>query len=195
MQNLASLSIFALAAALTPGPNNTLLMLSGAKWGFKATLPLLLGIVFGFPLLVFAVGMGLGGVFRSWPVLHTVLKVVCFGLLLALAWKIARAGGPSEKSSRHPVGFLAGAALQWVNPKAWMMAVSALAVYVPVGQPPLRPVLIVITVFFLTAIPSSLTWAVFGTTLTRFLNTPRRAAIFNVTMAVLLVASMLWSFI
>lgn len=191
MQNLVSLSIFALAAGFTPGPNNTLLMLSGARWGFKATLPLLLGIVFGFPLMVFAVGMGLGGVFRAWPVLHTVLKVACFAYLLAMAWRIARSGGPSHGENPHrPNGFFTGAALQWINPKAWMMAVSALAVYVPVGQPPLRPVLGVVAVFFVTSIFSALAWLGFGTSLSGFLSTPRRVTVFNITMAILLVASM-----
>lgn len=191
-QNYAPLAVFAAAAAFTPGPNNTLLMLSGVNWGFRRALPLLLGIVTGFPLMVFAVGMGLGRAFMAWPALRIALEIACFAYLLLLAWKVARSGGPgSGDALAKPLGFMNGVLFQWVNPKAWMMAISAFTVYVPLGSAPFKPVLGVVAVFFFTGIPSALTWLLFGMALTRFLNTPRRVRVFNIAMAVLLVASML----
>jgi threonine/homoserine/homoserine lactone efflux protein len=181
---------FAFVAGITPGPNNALLMLSGAHWGFRATLPLFLGIVLGFPLMFFAVGMGLGNAFKTWPVLHLVLKVVSVAYLLWLAWSLARAGSPDIASGQaKPVSFLGAAGLQWVNPKAWLIAVSVMSVYVPVGAPPLPAVLSIMLVLFLVAIPCALTWLLFGTAVAGFLTNPRRVFVFNLTMALFLVLS------
>ena len=190
--NLLPLIGFTFVAGITPGPNNTLLMLSGAHWGFRATLPLLLGIVTGFPIMFFAVGIGLGGVFTTWPVLHTILKVASVVYLLVLAWKIAHAPSPAveAKDKPKPVGYMAAAGLQWVNPKAWLIAVSAMSVYVPVGMPPLIPVLAITAVFFTLAIPCALVWLFFGKAVAHFLTSPRRVLIFNLTMAILLVLSL-----
>ena len=182
---------FTFVSSITPGPNNTLLLLSGAHWGFRKSLPLMLGIPVGFSLFLFAVGMGLGNAFAAWPALHTVLKAVSIGYLLFLAWKLARAGSPNkaESKSARPVSFGAAVALQWINPKAWLMAVSAMSVYVPVGAPPLVPVLIVTAVFVLVALPALLTWFFFGRTVSRFLTNPRRVLAFNLLMALLLLGS------
>jgi threonine/homoserine/homoserine lactone efflux protein len=184
---------FAFVASITPGPNNTLLMISGANWGFRASLPLLLGVVTGFLVMLFAVGMGLGGAFEAWPFLHQVLKWACFAYLLVLAWKVARSGGSASGDGRaaKPLSFLSAATFQWINPKAWIMSVSALAVYVPVGAPHASAVLKICLVFLIVGSPCCLSWCLGGSALSRFLRTPRRVRIFNVTMAVLLVASML----
>ena len=201
MNELFPLIAFGFVAGVTPGPNNTLLMISGANWGFRATLPLLSGIVLGFPLMIFAIGMGLNGVFVAWPVLHTVLKVVGVAYMLVLAWKVARSGGPNRHDSREsgeegrtkkrPLNFFMAVALQWVNPKGWMIAVTATSVYLPSGNHTLGMVSRLALVFLLLAIPCSLVWCVFGTALARFLDTGRRIRVFNATMAVLLVLSLI----
>lgn len=183
---------FALVTAFTPGPNNTMLMISGANWGVAPSVPHMLGITIGFPVMVFAVGMGLGGVFEAYPVLHEILKYGSFLYLLYLAWKLARAGRHDTDGNRQgkPMSFLAAALFQWVNPKAWMMAVSAMALYVPAGSAILPAVLLLAAIFALTSLPSAATWCLFGTAISRFLDSDRRVAVFNAGMAALLVLSM-----
>ncbi len=183
---------FAFVTAFTPGPNNTMLMISGANFGLSRSLPHMLGISLGFPLMVLAVGLGLGGVFETYPMAHQILTYVAFAYLLFLAWKLAFAGRVDGEGVRvgKPMSFIAAALFQWVNPKAWIMAVSALALYVAPNDAPVAAVSRVAFAFALTAFPSTLVWCLFGTAISRYLDSDRRVAIFNVTMALLLVASM-----
>lgn len=199
MQSFLPMLVFAFVTSITPGPNNTLVMLTAANWGFRASLPVFFGVVSGFLLMVFAVGIGLGEVFARWPVLHTVLKWVCFAWLLLLAWKIARAGRPATDggSKAKPLSFFQVAAFQWVNPKAWMMAIGAIALFVPIGAPggadplmPVLPVLRILLAFTVGGAPCVLAWGLFGLGIARFLTSPVRVAVFNGIMAVLLVLSM-----
>jgi threonine/homoserine/homoserine lactone efflux protein len=182
---------FTFVSSVTPGPNNTLLMLSGAHWGFRKSLPLLLGIPVGFSLFLFAVGMGLGKAFAAWPALHMILKIVSVAYLSWLAWKLARAGSPNgpEFKDAKPVSFWGAVALQWINPKAWLMSVGSMSIFVPSGVPPLKPVLTVTGVFVVVALPALLLWFFFGAAASRFLTNSRRVTVFNVLMAVLLVLS------
>jgi threonine/homoserine/homoserine lactone efflux protein len=192
MQPFFPMLVFAFVTSITPGPNNTLVMMTAANWGFRASFAVFLGVVSGFLLMVFAVGIGLGEVFARWPLLHTVLKWVCFAWLLVLAWKIARAGQPkTDGSVARPLSFFQIAAFQWVNPKAWMMAVGAIALFVPVGSESVAPVLRVLLAFTVGGAPCVLAWGVFGLGIARFLTSPRRVTVFNVSMAVLLVLSMI----
>jgi threonine/homoserine/homoserine lactone efflux protein len=193
MQPLLPMLAFAFATSITPGPNNTLVMMTAANWGFRASLPVFLGVVSGFLLMVFAVGLGLGGLFVAWPAAHAVLKWACFAWLLVLAWRIARAGRPTfdGAAGARPLSFAAIVAFQWVNPKAWMMAVGAIALFVPVGAESLAPVLRVLLAFVVAGAPCVLAWALFGVWIARFLTSPRRVAVFNAGMAVLLVLSMI----
>jgi threonine/homoserine/homoserine lactone efflux protein len=188
--DLLPLAGFAFVSSITPGPNNTLLMLSGAHWGFRKSLPLVLGIFLGFSFMLFLVGTGLGNAFRAWPLLHLVLKGVSVVYLLWLAWKLARAGSPdgSGPGEARPLSFLAAASMQWINPKAWFMAVTAMSVYVPVNAPPSVP-LFVTAWFMLAGFPCCLAWFFFGTALKRFLTNPLRVKAFNFLMALLLLAS------
>jgi len=198
MQSLLPILAFAFATSITPGPNNTLVMMTAANWGFRASLPVFCGVVTGFLLMVFAVGLGLGSLFTTWPVLHVILKWACFAWLLVLAWKIARAGKPDianqalEGMERaRPLSFLQLVAFQWINPKAWLMAIGAIALFVPEGSNSLVPVLRVLVAFVIGGAPCVLVWALFGLALARFLTSPARVRVFNVTMAVLLVLSMI----
>jgi threonine/homoserine/homoserine lactone efflux protein len=200
MPPLLPILAFAFATSITPGPNNTLVMMTAANRGFRASLPVFGGVVSGFLLMVFAVGMGLGSLFSAWPVLHVVLKWVCFAWLLMLASRIARAGKPdvdgraAASPKDRPLTFLQLVAFQWINPKAWLMAIGAIALFVPEGLKASETVLAVLRVllaFILGGAPCVLAWGLFGLALARFLTSPARVRVFNVTMAVLLVASMI----
>jgi len=131
---LPALVLFAVAASFTPGPNTLMLAASGANHGFRRSLPHMLGITLGFPALLLSVALGLGVVFRGWPLLHEILKIGGAGYLLYLAWRIARAGSPdSGDAGGRPLRFFEAVAFQWVNIKAWMMAVTTISAFTTVG--------------------------------------------------------------
>ncbi len=190
LELLVALALFAFVSSITPGPNNVMLLASGVNFGFRRTVPHMLGIGIGHAFMVVVVGLGLAGVFAAWPPARLVLQIVSAAYLLWLAWKIAHAVSPdaSTKSGR-PMTFLQAAAFQWVNPKAWTMALGAIALYAP-GQD-LAAVLIVAGVFAAVNLPSVSVWAGMGVMLSRALRDPVWLRRFNRTMAVLLVAS-LW---
>jgi threonine/homoserine/homoserine lactone efflux protein len=182
---------FAFASSITPGPNNLMLMASGANYGFRRTLPHMLGISLGHSFMVTMVGIVLLQVFDLYPVLNTVLKVLSVAYMLWLAWKIANAVPPSaNKVEGKPFTFLQAAAFQWVNPKAWFMAITAISGYAPENLGIVGGSLVVATVFACTNFPAITIWATLGVQLRRFLGTAKRLRAFNVTMAILLVSSL-----
>ncbi|MBB5755044.1 LysE family translocator [Prosthecomicrobium pneumaticum] len=193
METFLSMLGFALVTTATPGPNNMMVMISGANFGLRRSVPHILGIAVGFPVMLLGVGLGLGAVFTAFPLLHAVLKYVAFAWLLYLAWKLARAGRPdvSGAAAAKPLSFLAAAGFQWVNPKAWMMGLSAATLYLPEGQDPLLPLAVLVGLFILATAPICTVWCLFGTAIARLLGTPGRIAAFNWTMAALLVVSMI----
>ena len=168
-----------------------MLMASGANFGFRSTIPHLLGVTGGFFLLVVAVGLGLGGLFAAYPALHDVLAVAGGFYLLWLAWKIAtsRGLGTGEAGAR-PQTFLQAAAFQWVNPKAWAMALGAVTAYAPQDNY-VANILVVSAVFAAINLPCVASWTGFGVGLRRFLDRPAVLRFFNVGMAILLVLSLL----
>lgn len=188
---LLALVAFVFVATGTPGPNNLMVMASGANFGFRRTLPHILGIAIGFGGMVMLVGLGLMRVFDAVPQIHVWLKVASVLYLLWLAWKIAHAAPPADRteSAGRPLTFLQAAAFQWVNPKAWTMALTAFTVYAPDRSLP--TILLIGLTFGLVAVPLTGTWTGLGQQLRRFLTSPRRLRVFNWTMAALLVAS-LW---
>ncbi|SHG07182.1 Threonine/homoserine/homoserine lactone efflux protein [Kaistia soli DSM 19436] len=192
MQQWLALLGFAFVTAFTPGPNNAMLMISGANFGFARSVPHMLGVSIGFPVMVLAVGLGLGGVLEAYPLVHRILAYVAFAYLVYLAWKLAFAGRVDGEGIRvgKPMSFVAAALFQWVNPKAWIMAVSALALYVPPNEAALTSSSRVALAFALAAFPSTVVWCLFGKAISHYLDSDRRIAIFNGTMAVLLVVSM-----
>jgi len=184
-----ALAAFAFVTSVTPGPNNLMLMASGANFGVRRTVPHALGVAIGFAVMVLLVGVGLVGLFEAFPVSYTVLKVVSVAYLLYLAWKIATASGLGEKSvAGKPITFLQAAAFQWVNPKAWSMALTAVTVYA--GSRSFEAVGLVALVFGVINLPSTGAWAIVGGQMKRLLTDPVRLRTFNVVMAVLLVASL-----
>lgn len=187
---LIALLGFAFVTSVTPGPNNMMLLASGVNFGFRRTLPHMLGISVGHSLMVFLVGMGLAGAFKAWPPALVVLKLASVGYMLWLAWKIAHSAAPGEgRAAARPMTFLQAAAFQWVNPKAWAMALGAVAAYVP--EPSLMAYASVALVFSAVNLPSVSVWAGAGQAVRRWLEGPGRLQAFNWTMAVLLVLS-LW---
>ena len=186
---LIALLAFAFVTSVTPGPNNMMLLASGVNFGFRRTVPHMLGISLGHALMVFLVGMGLAGVFEAVPVLHSVLKVLSVAYMLWLAWKIAHAAAPEGGTAQgQPFRFWQAAAFQWVNPKAWAMALGAVSAYVPGGD--LHGVALVAAVFCVVNLPSVSLWAAMGEAARLWLAQPQRLRVFNWTMAALLVASL-----
>lgn len=182
---------FSFVSSVTPGPNNIMLLTSGVNFGFKRTLPHMFGIAFGFGVLLLAVGFGLKEVFEEFPQVQLVIKILGAAYLLYLAWNIANSG-PVEvgEASSKPMTFMAAALFQWVNPKAWVMAITAMTVYT--GQPDFTTsVFIVCFAFVVINFPSVSIWCGFGVWLRELLRDPKKLKVFNISMALLLVAS-LW---
>ncbi len=189
---LIALMGFAFASSVTPGPNNLMVMASGANYGLRRTVPHVLGISLGHAFMVWMVGVVLLQVFDSYPALNLILKVLSTAYMLWLAWKIANAVPPEAKEvTGKPFTFLQAAAFQWVNPKAWFMAITAISAYAPQDRNIAIGALIVATAFAATNLPAVTIWAWIGVQVRRWLGTARRLRVFNVTMAVLLVGS-LW---
>ncbi|WP_299846507.1 LysE family translocator [uncultured Roseovarius sp.] len=187
---LTALFAFALVTVITPGPNNLMLMASGANFGFRRTLPHMLGIGIGFPTMIFLVGIGVMQVFDLWPLSYTILKIFSVTYLLYLAWKIANAAPPKNTQAEgKPLTFLQSAAFQWVNPKAWSMALSAITLYASGRDLP--AVLWVAGVYVCVSFLSTTGWTVLGQQMRRLLTNPARLRIFNTLMALLLVATLI----
>jgi len=188
--SLGPLAVFVLVTSITPGPNNTMLTASGLNHGFRQTIPHMLGVAIGFVVMVALMGIGLGGIFDKLPLLYVILKYVSALYLLWLAWKIATSGtGASRIGSARPFGFLQAAGFQWVNPKAWVMAVSIVSAYTP-RQDFLFNLLVACLVCLIVNLPTVSFWAGFGAVMRRWLTRPVILRGFNVGMALLLVASL-----
>ena len=182
---------FAVTSSVTPGPNNVMVTASGANYGFRRTLPHMTGITAGFPVMVLAIGFGLGAVFERYPMVHIVMRWVGALYILYLAWKIANAREAGEgAASGRPLTVLQGALFQWINPKGWVMAVSAVSSYTTVGGDIMIEIPLIAAVFGAVCFPSVALWAGFGVGLRRWLRSPKALAIFNISMAALLVASL-----
>lgn len=188
-ETLPALALFAFVTSVTPGPNNLMLMASGANFGFRRSIPHMLGVALGFVVMAFVVGVGLAGLFATHPGFVTALEIASVIYMLWLAWKIAHAAAPAERAAGgRPITFLQAAAFQWVNPKAWAMALTAVTVYAP--ERTVLAVALVALIFGVVNLPSVSVWTVLGREVRRFLTTGRRLVAFNWTMAVLLVASL-----
>ncbi len=190
-QTMLALSLYTVVTSITPGPNNMMVLASGVNFGFRRTVPHILGISAGFAVMIVLMGTGLGAVFEVYPWLNSVLRWVGGGYLLYLAWKIARSNAPDapDGAAGKPLGFVGAAAFQWVNPKAWVMALGAVATYLP-AHPSLSSVATVALLMAAINAPCVGVWAAFGVGLRRFLTEPSRLRVFNVTMAGLLVLSL-----
>ena len=190
-ETLIALALYALVTSVTPGPNNLMLLASGVNFGFRQTIPHMLGIALGFTAMVALVGFGLGAVLTLFPVVFNVLRVLALVYMVWLSWKLASSGSlGSGDAKARPMTFIEAALFQWINPKAWAMALTATTLYTVPDMYYLSVILVAGT-FGVINLPSVSCWAGFGVALRGFLSVPARLRIFNVGMAVLLLLSTL----
>jgi threonine/homoserine/homoserine lactone efflux protein len=188
---LIALISFCFVSTITPGPNNMMLLSSGATFGLRRTVPHILGIAGGCAVMVLVLGWSLAGIAAHLPLLYTVLHIAAAGYLLWLAWRIATSAGPHDAGARgRPFGVLDAAAFQWVNPKAWAMVLGAVATFARPGHIALD-VPIIAAVLLVVGLPCITLWAGSGLALKRVLRHPRLLRVFNVGMAAVLIASIL----
>lgn len=195
MSLFLSMAAFALAASISPGPVNLLALSSGARHGFRASMGHVSGATFGFTLLLLLTGLGLNQVLDRWPVLTTAIQWAGVAFLLFMAYRLATDDGRLEpgEASRGP-SMLGGAAMQWLNPKAWLAAVAGMGAFAAEGDA--RLVWQFAAIYFVICYGSIACWAYAGTFLRAYLNRPQGVRVFNGLMAVLLVgcaAYLLWS--
>jgi threonine/homoserine/homoserine lactone efflux protein len=188
---LGPLALFAAVMTLTPGPNVVLVTACGANFGFRRTIPQMLGITLGFGLMVVMAGFGIAGLVRAEPRLHMLLKIAGAAYLVYLAWRIARAEAANGGAQRtKPIGFFEAWLFTWVNPKAWVAVLGALAAFSSVGGSAGQEVARIAIVLAAFCLLSCVVWAAFGTAIGRYLATRRARHVFNWTMAGLLVLSL-----
>lgn len=182
---------FAISMMMSPGPNNVVIAAIAANFGFRATVPYLAGTTVGLLLLLAAVGSGLGALFVNFPALHASLKLLGVGYLLWLAWRIANVRGVEERVMAEPLSLAEGVLFQWLNPKAWVMALGAFATFSSVGGAVHLETAVIIATFAIVIGPSITAWALLGVWAARHLREAHAMRRFNLTMAALLVASIL----
>jgi threonine/homoserine/homoserine lactone efflux protein len=193
---MGSLVLFAAAMTLTPGPNVVLVTASAANFGFRRTIPQMLGITLAFGVMIIAAGLGLAGLVHAEPRLHAILKYAGGAYLLYLAWRIARADvARGTSSGAKPIGFVAAALFTWLNPKAWVSTLGALAAFTTVDGDLLLESLVIAAVLALACLMSVAIWAGFGAAIGRHLSHPRTRLAFNGAMAGLLVLSLVPVFV
>jgi threonine/homoserine/homoserine lactone efflux protein len=191
---LAPLAAFMAVASITPGPNNVMLATAGAVAGLRASVPHILGISVGVTVQIALIGLGVGSMFSTHPWLADALRMVSIGYLLWLAWSLATASPPGEDVADaprqgRPLSFLGAALFQWVNPKAWMMALTVCAAFLPAGDDRMAALGSVAAVSMAVNLPCITVWAGAGVALRRWLTAPARWRAFNLTMAAALVAT------
>lgn len=185
--------VFAVVMFFTPGPNNIMLLSSGLTYGFRRTVPHIAGITVGYAFMVGAVGVGLGAVFIAYPVLQTILKYGGVAYLIYLAAVIAMAEPPSAdeggKPGHGPMTFWGAAMFQWINAKGWVMVIGTITAYAAIAAFPWN-IAIQVGLSLILGMVSCIVWALFGTALRPILTSPRAIRVFNVLMAILLLASL-----
>jgi threonine/homoserine/homoserine lactone efflux protein len=189
-EQTAAFVLFAVVAAVTPGPSNVMLTAAGANGGVVRGLPCLVGVTAGMGLMMFVVPLGLGSLILRNPLVLKALNWAGAAFLLWLSWKIATSRSMDSLPESRPVGFIGAAVFQWVNPKSWLVTASAAGAFLHTGagSPVLQSALLG-GLFVLVALPSCFVWLAFGATAQRLLQTPRRLRAFNITMGILLALS------
>jgi threonine/homoserine/homoserine lactone efflux protein len=186
--NLIAIASFAFVTSVTPGPNNLMLLASGANFGFRRTLPHMLGISLGMALLLTCVLGGLGELFSRFPLLQVLLRIAGIGYLLWLSWKILQTP-PRElrhdNDEARPFAWWQAVLFQFVNPKAWIMAITAVSSFTLAGDAYWASGMALVLVFVVVNLPAISVWAGFGTLMQQFLSTAARQIRFNRVMAVL----------
>lgn len=199
--SLLSLALFCFVMSATPGPNNVMVMASAARYGVRRTLPHVLGVTLGFPAMLALVGVGMGALVLASPAIQRGLEILGAALMLWIAWRIATAGAPhaAPRAGARPLGFFEAALFQWVNPKAWVIAVAAVALFAHghdgSGRDGSAPrfwidIALIAVSFALICLPTLLGWAALGRGAGALLKRERHFRLFNGAMAVLLVLAL-----
>jgi len=188
--------MFSFATSMTPGPNNIMLLSSGLTFGYKRTIPHILGVILGFPLMTIFVGLGLGKFFEIYPFAFTILKVIGILYLLWLAWHIAKSTPKFKKidENSQPLKFIPIILFQWINPKNWIKIITAMSVYVTSVEHAITQIIVIAIIFFMTVLISANSWALGGVVLKKLIKSDIGIKRFNVIMAVLLVLSIVPTF-
>jgi threonine/homoserine/homoserine lactone efflux protein len=183
--------VFAAVSAFTPGPNNVMLMSSGLNYGFRRSFQHMAGVTIGYAFLVIVFGFGLGAIFATYPLLQTILKYAGAIYLVWLAAVIAMSRPPDADAAAQgkPLSFFGAALFQWINVKGWVIAIVSVSAYAAIASYPWNMIILALIILVIT-MGSSLTWVLFGTALQSLVKSPRAVRIFNITMALLLIASL-----
>jgi threonine/homoserine/homoserine lactone efflux protein len=188
---LIAFILFATVMYFTPGPNNIMLLSTAVTYGFRRSLPHIAGITIGFAFMIGVVGLGLGAVFIAYPVLQTILKYAGAAYLIYLAVAIAMSGPvkPGQDNQRGPMTFWGAAMFQWINAKGWVMVIGTITTYAAIASFPWN-ITIQVAIGLLLGAASCTVWALFGSALRPLLTSERTVRIFNIVMALLLLASL-----
>jgi len=180
---------YSFVMSITPGPNNVMLTASGANFGFRKTIPHILGVLAGFSVVLFGVCAGLDVVFTRWPELQTVLRWAGAAYLVYLGWRILRSGEAQAAESRKPLTALEAAGFQFLNPKAWMMTLTAAAMFLPRELGLLTASSYMVGIMAVTNLPCITVWALFGSSMRGFLARPAGRLTFNIVLSLALVVT------
>ncbi len=186
MTQLLPMILYCFVMSITPGPNNLMLTASGANFGYRLTLPQVVGCVMGNVALTLVACNGLGQVFTAWPAAQAALRTGGALYLVWLAWRLARSR-VGEAQALRPVTFLEGVLFQAFNPKSWIRAITLASVFMPAGADPLLAGLAISGIGAVVGFPCVSAWALFGVAMRGVLADPRRQRVFNLAMAAALV--------
>ena len=193
---LIPLLLFCISTCITPGPNNFMIMASGTNFGIRRSLPHFMGICIGFPAMLLIVGLGLASVFSAYPMLYNVIKIAGALYMTYMAYKIITAtSNVSTNDHATPISFMQAVLFQWVNPKAWVMAIAAVSTYTIQNNDMLSQILLISFVFFITLFPTIGIWLFGGTFIRKIINSPRQLKIFNLCLGAALILSIVFIFI
>lgn len=176
----------------TPGPNNAMLTASGIKFGYIKTLPHLIGIPLGHFLQIILVSYGLGNIFLKFPYLHFYMKILCFIYLLYLSWKMLGSFSIVKKESGRPLRLYEASLFQFINPKAWTVAITAVAGFFPLEESFFKATMFLALTAPFICFPSISLWALFGSTLRIFANNLKTKKIIEYILALLLILTALF---
>ncbi len=182
MTQLLPMMMYCFVMSITPGPNNLMLTASGANFGYRLTLPQVMGCIFGNIALTLVACNGLGQLFVAWPPAQVLLRTGGAAYLLWLAWKLAHARLGDAQALR-PLTFLEGVMFQGFNPKSWIRAITLASVFMPAGANPLTAGLAISLIGAAIAVPCLSMWALFGVAMRGVLADPRKQRVFNLAMA------------
>ena len=189
VSTLIGVAVFGFITSVTPGPNNTFLLTSGMNFGLRKSIAYVNGIIVGLIIMISAMYLGVGSLFRAFPMVQEVLKYVGFSYILYMAYSIVRSSFNHKHEIAERVGFFRSVAFQMVNPKAWIVIMSTVAAYIP-AKSTVAEAVAVVSVFLITTYPGAIIWAAFGELMSGWLSNQKYRRIFNISAAILLVVSM-----